>query len=265
MRQEFAIDRSVEASVKMGSGRIDVQRAEPGSTWASVQAVDPDHEPSVQLAERATITLDGDHLNVDVPESGRVFRRAEIAVTLALPSRSGLSIKGGAIDVTVRGGVEALSVKMGAGDIDVDEATSAMAVKAGQTDVRVGTCANVAVSTGQGSLTAERVGMTAFKTGQGTVKLGRTDGSVAVKGGAVDLDIREAGAGDVAFATGSGSASIGVAAGTTVEMDLVSASGDVRCDLSMDSSAPAGGAGLKLNLRTGSGNLLVAPAATAAV
>jgi hypothetical protein len=265
MRQDFAVERRHEGGVKMGAGRLEVQPAEPGTAWASVLAVDPNHEPSVQLAERSSITLDGEHLNVEVPESGRIFRRAEIAVTLALPSRSGLAVKAGAVDVAVRGGVEAMSVKMGAGEVNVDEATAALAVKAGQTDVHVGTCANVAVSTGQGSLTGERIGTAAFKTGQGTVKLGRTDGSVAVKGGAVDLEIREAGAGDVAFATGSGSASIGVAAGTTVEMDLISASGDVRCDLPMESSAPPGGAGLKLKLRTGSGNLRVAPAATAAV
>jgi hypothetical protein len=265
MRQQFSIDGPADASVKMGSGRIDTQPAEAGTVWASVQAVDPNHEPSVQLAERSTITLDGNHLSVDVPESGRLFRRAEIAVTLGLPSRSALSVKAGAADVTVRGGVEALSVKIGAGDVDVDEATTALAVKAGQTDVRVGTSADVTVSTGQGSLTGERVGSAAFKTGQGSVRLGHTDGSVAVKGGAVDLDIREAGPGDVAFVTGSGSASIGVAAGTTVEMDLVSASGDVRCDLAMESSSPVGGAGLKLKLRTGSGNLRVAPAAAAAV
>jgi hypothetical protein len=265
MRQDFTIDRPVEASVKLGSGRVDAQPADPGTAWASVEAVDRHHEPSVQLAARATITLDGDQLRVEVPESGRIFRRAEIAVTLALPSRSGLSVKGGAVDVTVRGGVEAMSVKLGAGDVDVDEATEALAVKAGQTDVKVGSCANVAVSTGQGSLTGERIGTAAFKTGQGSVRLGRTDGSVAVKGGAVDLDVREAGSGDVTFTTGSGSATVGVAAGTTVEMDLISASGDVRCDLPMESSAPAGGAGLRLKLRTGSGNLHVAPAATASV
>jgi hypothetical protein len=149
--------------------------------------------------------------------------------------------------------------------VDIDEATTALTVKAGQTDVRVGTCADVAVTTGQGNLTGERVGTAAFKTGQGTVTLGRTDGAVAAKGGAVDLEIREAGPGDVFFVTGSGSASIGVAAGTTVELDLISGSGDVRCDLPMESSAPVGGAGLKLKLRTGSGNLLVAPAATADV
>jgi DUF4097 and DUF4098 domain-containing protein YvlB len=261
MRQEFTVDGRIEAGVKMGSGRVDARPAEPGVAWASVEPVDPGHEPSVQLAERASITFVGDQLVVDVPDSGRLFRRAEIAVSLGLPAHSGLSVKAGAADVTVQGGVEALAVRIGAGDVDVDEATSALAVKAGQTDVRVGVAGNVAVSTGQGSLKGERVGTTAFKAGQGSVELGRTDGSIAVKGGSVELEIREAGPGDVAFQTGSGDATIGVAAGTTVEIDMTSASGDVRCDLPLESSAPSGGAGLRLKLRTGSGDLRVSPAA----
>jgi hypothetical protein len=75
----------------------------------------------------------------------------------------------------------------------------------------------------------------------------------------VQLDLREAGPGELDFNTGSGSATVGVLAGTTVQLDLMSASGDVRCDLPLESSAPAGGAGLRIRLRTGSGDLLVRP------
>lgn len=265
MRKDFAVDRPVEADVKLGLGRVDAQRAEPGTAWAQVEASDPGHEPSVRLAAQATISLDGHRLRVHLPESGRFFRRAEIAVTLGLPAASWLVVKGGAVDVTVLGGLKAAVVKLGTGDITIDEATAALDVKAGQTDVRVGTAGVVNVTTGQGTLTADRVRDAAFKTGQGSVHLGRVDGSVAVKGGSVDLDIAEACAGTVVFTTGSGSATVAVAPGTTVEMDLLSASGDVRCELPMESSAPAGGVGVRLRLRTGSGNLRVAPATSASV
>lgn len=261
MRQDFVVDGSIEAEVKLGSGRVDTTRANDDTAWATVEAVNPKDETSARLAEQTTIAFDRGRLRVDVPDAGRLFRRAQIAVTLGLPAGSGLAVRGGAVDVTVVGGVDALAVKLGTGDVEVDEAASALAVKAGQTDVRVGVAGAVSVTTGQGSLTAGRVLDTAFKTGQGSVQLGRTDGAVAVKGGQVDLEIREAGPGDVTFTTGSGSASIGVAAGTTVELDLLSASGDVRCDLPMESSAPSGGAGLRLRLRTGSGDLRVATAA----
>jgi hypothetical protein len=264
MRQDFTVDGALAATVKLGSGRVTVQPSDTGSAWASVAAVDPGHEPSVQVAERAVITLAGNELRVEVPHSGRLFRKAEVAVSLGLPALSGLEVKGGAADIIVRGGVRALAAKIGAGDIDVDDA-EAVAVKAGQTEVRVGTVGAVAVSTGQGSLHGQHVGDTAFKAGQGTVVLGRTEGAVAVKGGMVRLDVGEAGPGDLAFDTGSGSATVGVLAGTTVQLDLMSASGDVRCDLPLESSAPAGGASLRLKLRTGSGDLLVQPARVVAV
>jgi hypothetical protein len=263
MRQQFSVDGPIEAMVKLGSGRLDVETAVDGA-WASVEAVDPDHEPSVRLAERATIELRGTTLLVDVPESGRLFRRAEVAVTLGLPGGSSTGVKGGSVDVAVRGGLEDLSVKLGSGDIDVDVSTS-ISIKSGQSDVHVGHTEAIVFSTGQGTLNAESARDVAFKTGQGAVTVGRSRGSVAVKGGAVDLDIREAGPGDITFTTGSGSAAVGVATGTTVEMDLLSAAGDVRCDLPLESSAPPGGAGLRLKLRTGSGNLRVAPATTASV
>lgn len=244
MRQDFTVDEAIETEVKLGSGRVDTGIAAPGTAWATVEAVNAKDEQSVRLAAQSSISFEGGRLRVDVPDAGRLFRRAQVAVRLGLPPHSALSVKGGMVDVTVVGGVTALAVKLGTGDVDVDEATAALAVKAGQTNVRVGVAGAVSVSTGQGS-----------------VKLGRTDGAVAVKGGSVDLEIREAGAGDVSFTTGSGSATVAVAAGTTVELDLLSASGDVRCDLSMESSAPSGGAGLRLRLRTGSGDLRVSSAA----
>lgn len=265
MRQDFNTDAALEVDVKLGMGRVDADRADPGQAWATVEAVDPSHAPSVRLAEQASITLDDRRLRVHLPDSGRLFRRAEIAVRLGLPPASTLAVRAGAVDITVAGGLEELSAKLGAGDVTVDEATTSVSVKAGQTDVRVGAAGEVAVATGQGSLTAGAVTHASFKTGQGAVRLGRTTGSVAVKGGSVDLDITDAAGGDVVFTTGSGSATIAVATGTTVQLDLVSASGDVRCDLPMESSAPAGGAALHLRLRTGSGNLRVAPALPAAV
>jgi hypothetical protein len=265
MRQQFEASGSIEAEVKMGMGRVDTERAEHGSAWASVEPIDPGHEPSVRLAERTSITFDGSTLRVEVPDSGRLFRKAEVAVTFGLPAQSALSVKGGAVDITVRGGVAALAAKLGAGDVDVDEATAALSVKAGQSDVRVGVGGVVSIATGQGSLVGDRVGVTSFKAGQGSVELGSTDGAIAVKGGSIDLDIREAGPGDVVFTTGSGSASIGVRTGTTVQLDMLSSSGDVRCDLPLESSAPSGGAGLRVQLRTGSGDLLVKAARVVAV
>jgi hypothetical protein len=258
MHQQFTVQDELGATAKLGSGTVTVEPTDAGVAWASVVAVDPSHEPSVALAERSAITLQGDQLQVDVPHSGRPFRRASVAIAFGLPPASSLAVRGGVVDVHIVGGLQALSVKVGSGDVQVDAAT-AVAVKAGQSDLTVGQADSVAFTTGQGTLRAEQVGDAAFKAGQGSVDLGRADGAVAVRGGTVQLVLREAGPGEVDFNTGSGSASIGVRLGTTVDLDMMSGSGDVRCDLPMESAAPSGGAALRLRLRTGSGDLLVQP------
>ena len=262
MAQEFVTTGPVEATVKLGSGQLVVEAADTGTARADVAPLDPDHEPSVRLAASARITFDGGRLEVSVPEQGRLFRRGEVRVSLALPPSSGVSLKGGAVDVTGSTHLVGFEAKVGTGTIRLDR-VDGLAVKGGQVDVEVDHAGAVAVSTGQGSLRAGHAGDTAFKAGSGRVELGRSDGNLAVKGGAVDLDVRAASGGSVAFTTGSGDAHVGVVPGTTVELDLVSGSGDVRCDLPMEGSAPTGGAALRLKLRTGSGDLRVFSAATA--
>lgn len=257
--QQFTTDGPLEATVRIGSGQIAVRRAADGAASADVRPLDATHEPSVRLAASAQVRLDGHSLIVAVPEHGRTFRRAEVLVELQLPAESQLLIKAGAATIKARDGLRSLEAKMGAGTVDADDVGD-LVVKAGQVEVVVGSARTVVVSTGQGSLHAGSIGDAAFKTGHGQVELGRTEGRVLVKGGMVDLTIRAAGAGEVTFTGGAGSARVGVVPGTTVQLDLTSGSGDVRCDLPLESSAPTGGAALDLRLRTGSGDLLVMPA-----
>ena len=263
MAQEYVTEGPVEATVKLGSGELRVEPAEPGVARAAVTAVDPGHEPSVRLAAGAQISFDGRHLDVSVPEQGRLFRRGAVRVHLTLPPSSAVALKGGAVDVDVSGRLVGLEVKIGSGTVRA-EGLDGLAVKAGQVDVQVDSAGSAAVSTGQGTLSAGHVGDLAFKAGSGEVRLGRTDGNIAVKGGSVGLEVRAAAGGSIVMNTGSGDAEVSVVPGTTVELDLLSGSGDVRCDLPLESSAPAGGAGLRLTLRTGSGDLLVSSAAAAA-
>jgi DUF4097 and DUF4098 domain-containing protein YvlB len=257
---EYVAHGPLAASVRLGSGELVVERAEPGTASAEVRPLDPDHEPSVRLAASAQISFDGDRLDVRVPEQGRIFRRGEVRVSLALPVSSSVALKAGAVDVDVAGGLTGMDAKIGSGAVRIDH-VDGLAVKAGQVDVQVDRAGAVAVSTGQGTLRAQHVGDTMFKTVSGNVELGRTDGNVAVKGGSVDLTIHEAQSGSIALTTGSGDAHVCVVTGTTVELDLTSGSGDVRCDLPMESSAPPGGAALRLRLKTGSGDLRVAATA----
>lgn len=262
MSQQFSVHGPIEAAVRLGSGEVVVAVAEHGTATAAVRPVDADHEPSVRLAASAEIRLDGALLSVRVPEQGRLFRRGEVVVTLGLPPSSSLSVRGGSVDITVRDGLVGLEAKLGTGDVVIDT-VDAMSVKGGQVDVVVDHAGALVVSTGQGTLRAKHVGDAAFKTGHGQADLGSTDGNVVVKGGAVQLTVREARGGEMYFDAGAGGARVDVQPGTSVQLDMTSGLGDVRCELPLESSAPSGGAGLRLRLRTGSGDLLVRSAAPA--
>jgi len=134
-------------------------------------------------------------------------------------------------------------------------------VKAGDARVVVsGAPRHIMFTTGNGQLTADTAGDVMFKTGHGRATLGRTTGSVMVKGGNVQLDLASAERGEVLFQTGAGSARVGVVEGTSVQLDLQSSLGDVRCDLPMEDGAPSGGADLKVRLVTGLGDVVVARA-----
>lgn len=264
MERHYSTDLALDTAVRLGGGQVLVRPAAEGTASVEVRAVDPGHEPSVRLAESAEVRLEGRHLAVFVPGQGRVFRRGEVVVDLRLPADSRLAVKAGLATVGVTGGLEELDARIGAGSVEVDR-VGELHVKAGQVDVVVGRARALTVASGQGSLRAAESGDAAFKSGSGSVELGRSTGAVQVKGGSVQLVVGEAVSGEVFFNTGSGDARVSVATGTTVELDLISGSGDVRCELPLESSAPAGGAGLRVRLRTGSGDLLVTSSVPAAV
>ncbi len=262
MEQTYMVDGPLEVSVRFGSGHMHVRRADVGTAQVQVRPLDPAHESSVRLAAGAEVHLDGSLLTVSVPDQGRLFRRGEVVIALQLPADSRVAVKAGMAAVAVRDGVHGLDAKIGAGSVDVDRAAE-LNVKAGQVDVVVGRAGSLAVSSGQGTLRAGEVEHAAFKSGAGDVEIGHSTGVVQVKGGAVQLAVRDAASGEVFFHTGSGDARVAVVPGTTVELDLTSGSGDVRCELPVESAAPPGGAGLRLRLRTGSGDLIVTAAAGA--
>jgi hypothetical protein len=258
MTQRFTTQGAVKGFVRIPGGTVMVEAAEAGTASAEVLPLDPDHEPSVRLAEQCEVRFDRDRLVVFAPQQGRRLRHGELAVHLALPASSTLSVKGGDVDITVEGGLAALDARIGSGFVRGD-AIDAVSVRAGRVDVQLDAADVVRVATGDGSLTAQHVRDAAFTSGSGQVHLGRTEGRVVVKGGSVDLTVGAAAAGDIALTTGAGGARVSVVAGTTVQVDLISGSGAVSCEMPMQRKGPEGGADLRLRLKTGSGDVHVAP------
>lgn len=256
----WAVDGPLDVRVRFGAGHLEVTAVDDGTASATVEALDPDDRRSVELAATARVALSGGRLTVDVPARSSFRGGGQVKVVVAVPPMSSLDSSSGDCTLTTDGHLADVRVRTGNAEIRTPSVAGAVDVKAGNATLVVGAARAVSFTCGHGRLEAGSVGDVVLKTGNGEAALGSTYGSVVVKGGRVALDLREATAGDVSFDSGMGNARIGVPTGTTVQLDLSSGIGDVRCELPVESAAPAGGAGLRLRLRTGAGDLLVARA-----
>ncbi|MCW2668841.1 MAG: hypothetical protein JWO27_738 [Frankiales bacterium] len=254
----FETHGPLDVRVRFHGGTVEVDATGTGPTVATVEALDPHDERSAEAARSARIDCVGSRLTVDVPGKGKWRGGVQVRIRLSLPPLSKLTSESGEVRLHSTGELADLVVRTGSGDVHVAEVRDGVDVKAGDANVVVGgSPQRVSFTTGNGQLTADWVGDVMFKTGHGKATLGRTTGSVMVKGGNVALDLGAASSGNVYFQTGAGNARIGVVEGTSVQLDLKSALGDVRCDLPMEEGAPAGGSDLKVRLVTGLGDLVV--------
>ena len=265
MEQHFPVAVPLHARVKVLSARVEVEPAQGDTATCAVEPLDPEHEPSVHLAAGARIRLRGDRLDVTVRGTGPALRDGELLVRLGLPAGSRLSVHAGRASIHVRGGLDVLDAKLGAGDVDADAVERALTVQAAQVDVTVTRAAKASVTAGrQGCLRARQVRDAEFRAAEGKVELGATDGHVVTKGAAVDLLVHEVAGGVIDFTAATGSARVAVVAGTAVQLDLLSATGTVRCELPHDDDLARGDVSLKLRLRSATGDLLVTSVAEAA-
>jgi len=254
----FTTDGPLDARVRFHGGTLEVDATGDGPAGATVEPLDPTDERSAEAARAARIDCVGNRLTVDVPGKGKWRGGIKVHIRLQLPPLSKLTSQSGDVRMHTTGELADLVVRTGSGDVHVSEVRDGFDIKAGDATVVVGgSPRRVAFTTGNGHLTADAAGDVMFKTGHGRATLGSTTGAVMIKGGNVHLELAAVRSGEVLFHTGAGSARVGVVEGTSVQLDLQSSLGDVRCDLPMEDGAPAGGTDLKVRLMTGMGDLVV--------
>lgn len=250
----------LDLRVRFHHGTVELDSTGDHPVGARVEALDPTDARSVEVAARARIDNDGRRLTVDVP--GRTTRKdsTRVKITVSLPPYSSVVSESGDLTLTSVGALQDLRIRTGSGEIRVPTARGAVDVRAGDALLVVGSANGVSLVSGRGHLRVTDATDVNLKVGHGEAELQRTSGRVTVKGGGVALALHEAAGGEVSFDSGAGSARVGVVAGTSVQVDLSSGMGTVRCDVPLEGTAPSGGADLRVRLRTGSGDVVVAPA-----
>ncbi|HEX4223761.1 MAG TPA: DUF4097 family beta strand repeat-containing protein [Pseudonocardiaceae bacterium] len=285
-RENFAAGGPLDIEVAITSGRVTVNLVdeqlagveivhEPGTDspfmqglsnimdWVSDQFGDQraaNEELAKAAVEESRIDLLGQRLVVTGPKQR--LRMVSLAVTVRAPSGSNVTIRSGSADVTVTGAAGRCTVETGSGEIAIDRADGYASVAAGSGALRLGPMlGGLKARSGSGEIEVSSVGGPAtVSTGSGDVWFGAVQDNVSAKTGTGDLTIADAASGDIDLTTGSGEIRVGVRAGTTAMIDLVSRSGQARSELDVRERPRPDAPKIRLRARTSSGNVVVTPA-----
>jgi DUF4097 and DUF4098 domain-containing protein YvlB len=257
--REFNVQDRITLSAKLAAGAMSVA-AEPRDT-ATVDVLPyDDSAASREAADRTVVELRGSALHVESPDSGwRLRRSGRIRVDVRLPEDSRLIVRLASADARFDGRYGDSAIDSASGDVTIDHVAGTLTVKAASADVRAGRVeGQVTVDTASGDVVLGYAGGdVVVDTSSGDVTLDRAEGSVRARSASGDVRLGSVGRGNVQLSTASGDVRVGIPAGTSVWLDLSTASGSTRSDLDHgDAHSPAGGVpDLNLRVRTASGDI----------
>jgi len=195
-------------------------------------------------------------LLVTVPAS-RLLANPRFAVTAVLPAGCPLGVTTASAGATVRGPWGDVEVTGASGDVRVDSCAG-LAVRTASGDVHAGAVgADAVVRSASGDVRLDAVaGSVTVTTASGDVRLGPVGGDVEVSSASADVVVGRVASGEVALRTVSGDATVAVAPGLRLWLDLQTVSGRLDSQLSADDGeAGDGAATLTVRMRSVSGDL----------
>ncbi len=266
----FPLAESINLVVKLGHGSV------------VVNAVDDAREAVVSLAardansdvvDRFTVELNGSTLLVSGPRQGNLLdllgswrrEREAVDVIVEVPAGTPVKVSSASADVTGTGRCGSADLAVGAANVTFDAVAGDFRLRCGSGETQVRSVSGGAqVRAGSGAAHFGSVGgMLECGFGSGQVSAEAVRGGVRVRGGAGSAEVG-ATYGDVDIAFGSGPIRVGLPAGTPARVDVTSGSGHVHSDLAVEKTPTTSGEPISVRARTGSGDVHLTRAASAA-
>jgi hypothetical protein len=178
-------------------------------------------------------------------------------VTIIVPSGSRCWLHTASADVSCKGDIADLDVHTASGDVVADAVRGTVAAQTASGDVRLdGAGDDAEVRTASGDIRLARAGADVrIRTASGDVHVGSAGGSVTVQTAGGDVRLGPVAAGRTEVTTVSGDATVGVAAGAGVYLDLASLTGTATSHL--DETTAGDDIALEVKCRAVSGDIQI--------
>lgn len=245
LEQTFHTPLPLDFDVVIPSGDIEIGTVDGEESHVTVYGDE-------RLLAEIEIRQDGNRIvvayrgKVRLGFSGLFGGGSNLRVLASVPHGASLEVKTASADTEVSGRLGSLDVNSASGDVHVrGEVSGDVVLKTVSGDARLETVG--------GKVSAQSV--------SGDVRVGPTGGSVDTKTVSGDIRCEAVSDGDVRFASVSGDIEIGIAAGSLVDVDAGSTSGDLSSEVPLGSKPAdgedSGGPTVVVRGRTVSGDVRV--------
>ncbi len=275
----FDTAQPITATIDLGAGAVRIVASERATTAIDVRPSDASNEEDRKVSELTRVEYADGRLLVKAPRQRNWLSRSgggSIDVTIELPAGSDVHGNGAAADFDCDGPIGECRIKSGLGHIRVDEA-GRLAVRSGLGDISVERVTGAAdITTGSGDVRAHELeGTAVVRNSNGATWIGvagadlrvnAANGGVAVdvarstvvaKSANGDITLREVTRGTVVLETRLGHLEVGIPEGTAAFLDVRSSAGRLYNSLEA-SEAPEGPAEtVEVRGRTSAGDIVI--------
>lgn len=251
MEKSFQVGADGALDVRIASGKVEIQRGEAGTIVVRGRG---DTDNLVVEQHGSTVWVSSE------PRSTQISKRIHIGVgrsvylSIEVPAGIDIDVNVASADVECEPPSARLNVNSASGDIRFTD-TGDLTIKTASGDVHghkvSGKLSFVSAS---GDLHIESIGDRAsVSTASGDIQIGDATGPITTSTMSGDVHVDRFGGDDFAAKSMSGSVDIGIPAGSSVDLDATTLSGDIILPEPKDppSGTPAGNVDLKVKLVSG--------------
>jgi DUF4097 and DUF4098 domain-containing protein YvlB len=246
----FATPQPITARVQASAGSIRLIAGERPDTTVEVRPRDESSAVDVRSAEQARVYYANGTLSVSPAKFGFLgYRMGAVDVVIELPSRSRVDVAVASADVHAEGEFADFRSNSASGGLQVSSIRGSAKITSASGDAAI----------------ADLDGQAEFQAASGSLTLDRLRGDLKSQVASGSVRVAAAVSGAVVAHTSSGDVEIGIPKGTAARLDVMTGSGTVTNRLQPSDGPEHGDDTVVVQVRTGSGDVDIHRAATAAV